>query len=309
MKKHSLVPNKGLSLSQAQSISNLCNQRANEISKKFNSVNNFSKSVEIKGKSHQIQKGVPLPINTVELLTEKARLYACQAFLMENIKAKDMLMNVVKSAMADISHLIAPERPDFLSTANGTLANVDEAWGWSQLTEKEINEYYEAEAYAAHIGQFIHEGSLLDDLRKSLPFVPAIEWINIKDNEKTPVDIHIHHNADDLMKLHEELAALHRKYEQRVNYFKAKVKNLVTAENARIAAHNHEIANEVTKQNALLQAEFDKKFVAYQDEVRKIRSEFEIERQKRISEIAAMRIQVDPRFQDVIDMFLNQLEE
>ena len=105
------------------------------------------------------------------------------------------------------------------------------------------------------------------------------------------------------------MAALHRKYEQRVNYFKAKVKNLVTAENARIAAHNHEIANEVTKQNALLQAEFDKKFVAYQDEVRKIRSEFEIERQKRISEIAAMRIQVDPRFQDVIDMFLNQLEE
>ena len=203
MKKHSLVPNKGLSLSQAQSISNLCNQRANEISKKFNSVNNFSKSVEIKGKSHQIQKGVPLPIDTVELLTEKARLYACQAFLMENIKAKDMLMNVVKSAMADISHLIAPERPDFLSTANGTLANVDEAWGWSQLTAKEINEYYEAEAYAAHIGQFIHEGSLLDDLRKYLPFVPAIEWINIKDNEKTPVDIHIHHNADDLMKLHE----------------------------------------------------------------------------------------------------------
>ena len=309
MKMHSLVPNKGLSLSQAQSISNLCNQRANEITKKFNSVNNFGKSVMINGTARVIQKGQGLPENTVELLAEKARLYACQAFLMENIKAKDVLMNAVKTAVADINHLQAPERPKFLSTADGSLANVDESWGWSQLTAKEVNEFYEAEAYAAHIGQFIHEGSLLDNLRKHLPNVPTIEWITIKDGEKTPVDIHVHHESEDLMKLHEELAALHRKYEQRVNYFKAKVKNLVTAENARIAAHNNEIANEVAKQNALLQAEYDKKFVVYHDEVRKIRSEFEKERQKTVAEVAAMRIQVDARFQDVVDMFLKQLEE
>jgi hypothetical protein len=48
--------------------------------------------------------------------------------------------------------------------------------------------------------------------------------MNIKDGEKTPVEIKIHHNSEDLLKIHEELAALHRQYEQRVNYFKAKVK-------------------------------------------------------------------------------------
>jgi hypothetical protein len=33
-----------------------------------------------------------MPTNVVELLTEKARLSATQAFLMENIKAKDELI-------------------------------------------------------------------------------------------------------------------------------------------------------------------------------------------------------------------------
>lgn len=309
MIKNSLVPNKGLSLSQAQSISNLCNQRALEINKKFDAVNNYGKSIELNGKRRVLQIGTTLPGNTVELLTEKARLHACQAFLMENIKIKDMLLKEAKTAIADVNHLEKPEKPKLLSPADGTLANVDEPWGWEQLTENEINEYMEAESYAAHIGQFIHNGSMLDTLRKHLPNVPTIEWITIKDGEKMPVDIDVHHNADDLMELHERLAALHRKHEQRVNYFKAKAKNLVTVENARIAAHNNEIANEVAKQNALVQAKYDKEFATYQDEISKIRSEFEKQRQKRIAEIASMRIDVDKRFQDVVNMFLKQLED
>ena len=308
MKKHSLKANDGLSLSQAQSISNLCNQRAQEITKKFNSVNNYSKTVEVNGKNRILQKSEILPENTVELLTEKARLFACQAFLMENIKAKDLLLREAKTAVADTSGLELPKQPVFLNPGKDSLPNVDEEWGWAQLPLKEINEYYEAEAYAAHIGQFIHDGSLLDTLRKDLPKVPAIEWITIKDGEKTPVDIHVHHDADQLMSLHEELAALHRKYEQRVNFFKAKVKNLVTAENARIAEHNNEISNNVAKENALLQSEFDKQYRAYQDELHKLRSDFEKQRQKRISEIASMRIQVDARFQDVVNTFLKQLD-
>ena len=42
MKKHSLST-KGLSLSQAQSISNLCNQRATDISGELNGINNVEK--------------------------------------------------------------------------------------------------------------------------------------------------------------------------------------------------------------------------------------------------------------------------
>lgn len=60
MKKHSLKVNNGLSMSQAQSISNLCNQRAEEINQDISIINNFSKSIRIDDE-HIIQKGNPIP--------------------------------------------------------------------------------------------------------------------------------------------------------------------------------------------------------------------------------------------------------
>ena len=92
MKKNSLTPNKGLSLSQAQSISNLCNQRAREITANLAGINNFSKIVDTGKKKLTIVNGKPLPENIIALLTEKAELHACQAFLMENIKLKEFLL-------------------------------------------------------------------------------------------------------------------------------------------------------------------------------------------------------------------------
>ena len=71
MKKNSLTPNSGLSLSQAQSISNLCNQRALEIGNKLSVVNNYSKVVQVNKEDHTIVKGKPIPANVVNLLKEK----------------------------------------------------------------------------------------------------------------------------------------------------------------------------------------------------------------------------------------------
>ena len=93
MRKNSLTPKKGLSLSQATSISNLCHQRATEIAAKLIAVNNLSKSVKIKSDEKIIVAGHKLPENTLDLLLEKSKLHACQAFLMVNIKAKDALLN------------------------------------------------------------------------------------------------------------------------------------------------------------------------------------------------------------------------
>ena len=109
MKKNSLTPNNGLSLSQAQSISNLCYQRAIEINNLLASINNASKSVEIDGKEHIIVKGRELPSNIVDLLIEKGDLHACQGFLMENIKAKDDMLNEAKNMTADLSQVKFPE--------------------------------------------------------------------------------------------------------------------------------------------------------------------------------------------------------
>jgi hypothetical protein len=309
MKKNNLVPNKGLSLSTAQSISNLCNQRANEIAGKLIPINNYSKSMTIitNGVAKELVTvtGHKMPVNIVDLIKEKAELHACQAFLMENLKAKEALLQSAKAISADVSAVEIPVRPEFKMVHN--IPVVTENFGWDVLTAAELCEYYEAEAYAAHIGQFIHDKSILAALRNELPNIPTIEWFNIKDGEKSPVTINIHHTSEQLQEIHEKLAALHRQYEQRVNYFKAKVKNLTTEENARIAKLNADAQSEVLKANADLQVAYDSAMNTFHENVRSIKANFEKERQASIKEIASMRINVDPRFQKIVDMFLNQL--
>ncbi len=307
MKKNSLTPNSGLSLSQAQSISNLCYQRAMKIEGELSTVNNFSKTIKVNKEEKTIKKAIPLPKNVVDLLREKATLHACQAFLMENIKAKDEMLNEAKKGVADVSTVERPKEPDFVEFDE--IPAVGEAFGWDQLTASENNKYHEAEAFAAHIGKFIHKDGHLDRLREELPHIPDIEWFEVEDGKKTPVTITKHHDADQLLRVHEELAALHREYEQKVNYFKSKVKNLTTAENARIAKENADKQAEAQKTNENLRTEYRNAMKDYQEKVRKVRGDFEIQRQARIAEIASMRITVDPIFQRTVDEFKAKLPE
>jgi len=304
MKKNNLTSNKGLSLSQAQSISNLCNQSAIEIAAILTMVNNYKKTVKIEGEEKTLITGNPLPENVVELLKKKATLHACQAFLMENIKAKDAMLNTARQASADLSEVVYPEKPKFIDPSKSSLAQVNENWGWEQLNVAELNEYLEAEAFASHIGQFIHKDGILTGLRNELPNIPAIEWMVIKDGIKSPIDIAVHHKADKLLRIHNELATVHREYEQRVNYFKAKVKNLVTKENARIAKHNADLQNAAAKVNNDFQLIFETASKKANEKFNDIRVEFEKTRQARITKIAGMRIDIDARFQKTIDEFL-----
>lgn len=304
MKQHSLQTT-GLSLSQAQSISNLCNQRAKDIDAKLSNINNYSKTVTVGDKELVILNANKLPENVIDLLKEKAALHATQAFLMENIKAKDTLIKNAKNEIADISAIKKPEIPTLVKPTN--LPQVDEDWGWERLTISEICTYQEAEAYAAHIGQFIHQGKTLDVLRKELPTIDPIEWMVIKDGEKTPVMVNLHHTSEELLSIHEELAALHRNYESTVNFFKAKVKNLVTIENARIAKLNSDAQHDAQKTNNILNSEYQTKYNAFNEELRSVLSDFENTRQENIKKIASLRINVDKRFQKVVDLFLNDL--
>lgn len=307
MKKNSLTT-KGLSLSQAQSVSNLCNQTAIEIDAELKGINNCSKSVSVDNEDKTILEGRKLPKDVVELLSRKAKLYSCQAFLMENIKAKSAMLNAAKTEHAE-SSVVFPEKPCFINPVAKTLGQVTEEWGWEQLKATELNEYYEAVAYAAHIGQFIHKNGTLSALRSELPKIPSIEWMTIYEGRKSPVTITKHHKADELLELHNKLAGLHREYEQRVNYFKAKVKNLVTLENARIAKYNADIINEATKTNNDLQSAFETKTKVANGLLNDIRAEFEKTRQAKINKIAALRINVDPRFQETVDSFLAKLPD
>jgi hypothetical protein len=294
----------GLSLSQAASISNLCNQRAQEITNALAGVNNASKTFKSNGDTYTLEAAKALPGNVKEMLIEKGELHAAQAFLMSNIKAKDALLLEIKRRQ--FSHSIpTPEKPTYVEFSPTDL--VSEEWAWDMLSQAEFAEYLEQEAYAAHVGQFIHKGGLLDDLRRGLNNVKALDFIELELGRKTPVKVDVHHKADELLKTHEELATLHRSYEMRVNYFKAKVKNLVTEENARISKENAVKQAEANVINAKLRQEYSDALAKFNDTVKVEFEQFEGARQASVQETAALRIGIDPRFQKTIDKFLKDL--
>lgn len=296
---------KGLSMSQAQSVANLCYQRGIEITNRLSAVNNAEKSVKVDGEQHIVQPSIRMPENVTELIIEKAKYHATQGFLMEAIKSKEKQLDELQSASfnkskakAEVPTLLdVPDKPELPSP-------VKEDWGWEQLTDKEWAEYLEVESYAAHIGQFIHSDSKLDNLRKQLDSMSSLEWFDIEAGKRTPVKVIKHHTSEELLKLHEELAAKHREYEQRVNYYKAKVKNLVTEKNAQIAKERANILNAWNAENKRV---MDRNWILvdeYDAAILKEKEDFEAERQAMIQEVAALRIDVDPRFQPVIDELL-----
>ena len=302
--KNSLA-SKGLSMSQAQSISNLCNQRSKDITAQLADINNVSKVLKIGEETYTETQANPIPVNVVELLTAKARLSATQAFLMENIKAKDELINKIKYEVYNYE-VESPERPKLISETIPT--EVDEDFGWDTLSTAEYNEYLEAEAYASHIGQFIHKGGKLDKLRAELPTIKTLEFMEIEVGKKTPMKVSIHHTAEQLLSVHEQLAALHRGFEQRVNYFKSKVKNATTSENARIQKERGLIQARVNNENAEAANNYKLAYDKWSGEERQAQHEFEEKRQARIQDAVNLKIEVAERFQDVVDEFLNQLK-
>jgi len=293
---------KGLSMSQAQSISNLCYQNAQEIERELNSYNNCSKSITVSGQVYNLQEGIPVPGDILEKLKNKGDLHACQAFLMEAIKGKEAEIDRLRGLHPDLSHLIEPERP--IVPDYDILFDVNESWGWSQLSDSEYSEYLQVEAMASHLGQFIHKNGKLTQLRKELPNTPSIEWFEVEDGKKTPVKVTKHHVSSALLGIHEDIAEAHRKYEQRVNYYKAKVKNLVSDENARIQKENADKAAEFLRLEKELIEEYRIAMDAYNGEILRLTMEFNSQRELNIKSAAALRINVDPRFQHVIDMFI-----
>lgn len=290
----------GLSLSQAQSISNLCFQRAQEITNTITNVNNASVSITIGNETYEEIEARPLPENVVELLKEKAKLHSTQAFLMSAIKEKDAEIKRIQKDQFVYS-VPTPQSPT-LSVAE-VIPTVNEEWVWSTLSDAEYNEYLEAEAYAAHIGQFIHKDGTLDSLRKELPQIKGVKWMEIETGKKTPLKVVKHHTSTDLLQLHETLASLHKEKEQRVNYFKAKVKNLVTEKNAEIAQANAIASNQVHSSNNKLRDEYSVLLAQWSEKYKEELQIFEKNRAEAIKKIVNLRIIVDPRFQDTINKF------
>lgn len=301
------IGSEGLTMSEAQSISNLCYQNALEISNQLESVNNYSKIFVHAGQTYTKVIGRPLPENVKDLVNAKAKYHALQGYLVSAIKAKEEILEGIRKERY-VPTEKGLEHPEGEQTFT-PIQKVSEEYGWNQLSYEQMVEYVHSEAMAAHIGKFIHNNGVLANLRSELPNIEPVEFISLVDKERTPMLVHIHHNSSDLLKLHMEFAEQHKKYEARVNYYKAMVKNIVNTKNIEIESENSKKAEEVRNFNSHLWEQHSaniKKFVA--NEKRNL-AIFEKEKLERIKQAAALRISIPVYFQDIIDDFRNSIAQ
>jgi len=288
---------KGLTQSKAQSISNLCNQLALEIENKINGFNVLTKTMKYDKETLVMQEAKPIR-DIHNLLSEKSQLHGLQAHLMEALKAKTRLMDSISNESFELP-LTMPERT--IIPRPQVLEDVDVMFGIGQLTASEYAEYLQQEAVASHYGQFVHKAGKLAKLRNTLTKRVPLEWEVIEDGKKHPIKVIAHHTEDELIGLHVSLSSVHNKANQRVNYFKAKVKNLTSEENQRIhkenAKKNALFAGKVDRNNA----EYESALQGYNAEVETLNSIFEDDRERRLNEASQLRISVDPIFQDLVD--------
>lgn len=297
---------KGLSMSAAQSLSNVCFQKQQDIDSNINKMNCIKKTILINGKESPYSVSMPIPTNIDEVLTEKAKYASLQAFLMEHIKAKGQMLTYEEERLEGfmVQGIERPIEKDYLPSTPKLKMQENEQWGWEQLTPSEYNEYLDVEAKASHIGQFIHKNGKLEDIRKNAGNTHLIEWIEINKGEKTPIFIEYTSSSEDLNSIHSKLSNLHRKYEQKVNYYKAKVKNLVNEKNQEILKENKEIL--IQHEQAVIEARkrFNEDMDKYNSEYNRQYSELQSDVMKRKQEIANIKIIVPEYYQPLVDELL-----
>jgi hypothetical protein len=302
--KKSMLSTSGLSMSQAQSASNIINQLCEEIDRKLNSFNSHSRVVVLNGVEIEELKANPVTISVVSLLKRKGNLRAAQAFLMEAIKTKNELLDEVRRSRFKPEPFDQPE-PNYMEFYPEDL--IDESWGWDQLTYSEYCEYLDVEANAAHIGQFIHNKGVLSKLREDIANLKSLVWIELESGKKTPVKITPSTSSDDLMTIHLALAELHRQYESRVNYYKAKVKNMVSDRNAEISKNNTINENKAYSHNVPLKEAYEALKTEHRNRQNNAMYKFEEEKEMLMKKVASLRIVVNDRFKPVIDEILKSV--
>ena len=290
----------GLSMTDAQSISNAVNQACVEIENTINNFNVVSKTIKIDGESFDTQEANPI-VDIFDLLKTKSQLHGVQAWLMEALTAKTELMEAIREEKFDDSSFTLPKK-EVIEGPN-CLPLVDEDYGRLQLSSAELAEFLEQEAIASHYGKVIHKRGKLTSLRSQLAKHNALEWEVIEDGKRTPVRCKPHHNSNELLDIHNGLSDIWTRANKRVNYFNSKIKNLTNDENQRITNLNAKLKNDYASLLKTVNANYQIEVSNYNAKVDTAQSEFQNQQLVRLKEAAALNIVVDPRFKDIIDEY------
>lgn len=234
---------KGESMSDAQSMKGKCTQISEDVRAHMNSLGPVKEEIPYDGKIACLINPRKLSVAAIEALIGKdADANALNAWYADSIKAKKLLLDSIKTAnwtmflkgKEDHTPEMYNEKFDLEKPQLATFTEEDVLAQWSA---KHLADYIIKEQYCATIGKLIHRKGKLHDLYNS-PLNEVTHMVQLSmagGKQDFPVTSKPVYEGDELKKVKElylDTHDKHREAEKKLNWYKAKIKNDISALNA-----------------------------------------------------------------------------
>lgn len=270
----------GLTSSEANYTANIAKELAEKIKSEISQMSLFKKTLFFEGKEKPFNNVVK--VNDLEKkCTEEGLLYALSAWLREGIKAKSELTKQVQYDSFGLSFEEYPDSPTL--KAMPTVADIK-----NSLPIKELAEYLAFEAKAAHIGKKVHPDGIFESWFKQLRNTLPVEIH--PQNKGYIVETEAVIKEEELYKIFFNLQQEYREAEQKVNYYKAKIENILNEEIQKVNAENRAMLS--AYQEAIRKVEANNKIIS---------SKIESERSKKLNELSQLKVIIPNELQSVLD--------
>ena len=271
---------KGLTTAEANYTANIIKELCERISNEIKQLTLFKGTLNFQGKQTEYNKVYKVE-NLEEKCLEEGNLYALSAWLREAIKAKEALLKQVENDNFDISLL---NEVNYGKTTN--LLTEDEVK--YSLPINELAEYLAYEAKAAHIGKKVHPNGIFEQWFNMIKNTPKVQINEINKDYIVEFDQVV--DEKDLYQTYFTLQKEYREAEQKVNYYKAKVKNLLNERNQEINQKNRALQDKLSQDLEIQNS----KNLALQAEINNLRGQ-------KLKEVSELKIIIPNELQKTLD--------
>lgn len=273
----------GLTSAEANYTANIVKELCERIATEINNMSLFTAILTKDGKKHNFAKERKVE-NLHEKCLEEGKLYALSAWLREGIKDKDKIISLIDTddfgfELKSTDHIVK----GFKLINNPTEEEIKR-----ELPINELAEYLSNEAKAAHIGKKVHPSGIFEKWLREIKNTPCLQLH--PDNKDLIITLTQVVQEEDLYKIYFDLQKEYREAEQKVNYYKAKIKNLLSDKIREINTTNLEIRNKY-------QQELD----SINTENYSIQQQINNARLEKVKELSELKIIIPNELQSTID--------
>lgn len=275
-----LLSNTGLTSSEANYTANIVKELSAKINSEITQMSLFRKTLLFNGTEKPFNKQYKVE-KLDEKCLEEGKLYALAAWLREGIKVKNLMVEYIQRDTFDFETLQLPMHPAYNELP--TLESIK-----NDLPVDELAEFIAYEAKAAHIGRKVHPGGVFETWFAQIRNMQPIELHPTNKDYiiETALDVDTAALDELFFKLQQE----YREAEQKVNYFKAKIQNLLNEELQKAHAENQKI---MTAYNVELEK------IKKENEI--IASKIEAARSAKLKDVSELKIIIPHALQSTLE--------